>query len=137
MLLNIELLRSDIKVPVQQAKSIGYDLFSPEEFILDKHEIRKVPLGFKVQFDTSYGAFIWDRSGISLKGITTLAGVIEGSYTDEWAVVLANISEHAYQVKKGDRIAQIVFLVYNSPEVKVVDKIKVDIKRSGFGSTGV
>lgn len=90
---------------------------------------RVIRLGFKFPVD----ADIRPRSGLAAKyGVTVLntPGTIDGDYVDEWKVILMNHGEGSFRVSRGDRIAQVLFVVDPgwSSEARERD--------GGFGSTG-
>jgi dUTP pyrophosphatase len=88
--------------------------------------------------DGYYGR-IAPRSGWALKyGVDTLAGVIDSDYRGEVGVILYNTDkEIPFNIKMGDRIAQIVFEKYYTFDIEVSDEIsKTSRGDGGFGSTG-
>jgi dUTP pyrophosphatase len=78
------------------------------------------------------------RSGLAYKhGIDTLAGVIDADYRGPVGVILANLSDTDFEVKIGDRIAQLVVEKIAMPNVVVVDALEESVRGAGgFGSTG-
>jgi dUTP pyrophosphatase len=100
-------------------------------------EIKAIRTGLAFEFPPEFGALVEDRSGLALKGICTLAGVIDPGYRGELKVVLINLSKEPFHIKAGDRIAQlrIVRRVEGQfIEVESVSATERDIR--GFGSTG-
>jgi dUTP diphosphatase len=81
---------------------------------------------------------IWDKSGIALMGVHRLAGVIDAGYRGEIQVVLANLGDGPFAVKKGMKIAQM--LVQPVAAVTVIEADTLDDTargQGGFGSTGL
>lgn len=78
------------------------------------------------------------RSGLAAKhGIDTLAGVIDADYRGQVGVILANLSDTDFEIKIGDRIAQLIVEKIAMPEVVVVEKLEESVRGAGgFGSTG-
>lgn len=78
------------------------------------------------------------RSGLAVKHfIDTGAGVIDSDYRGEVKVLLFNHSEVDFEVKEGDRIAQLVIERIYTPEVVVVEELEESVRGAGgFGSTG-
>ena len=66
-----------------------------------------VSTGIAMEFPSEYGALVEDRSGLAMRGVTTLAGVIDPGYRGEIRVVLTNLGAAVVDVAPGDRIAQI------------------------------
>ena len=90
-----------------------------------------------MEFPTTHGALVEDRSGLAVRGVTTLAGVIDPGYRGEIKVVMTNLSEVAVEIKAGDRIAQLRIVRRIEAEFEEVKEI-VEAARgvNGFGSTG-
>ena len=86
----------------------------------------------------TYGR-IAPRSGLAVKnGISTGAGVVDRDYTGEVKVVLFNHSENDFEVKVGDRVAQLILeKIVEDAEVVVVESLEESARGAGgFGSTG-
>jgi dUTP pyrophosphatase len=90
-----------------------------------------------MEFPSTHGALVEDRSGLAVKGITTLAGVIDPGYRGEIRVVVTNLGATAAEVKQGDRIAQLRIVRRVEAEFVEVEELG-EAKRGagGFGSTG-
>lgn len=78
------------------------------------------------------------RSGLASKNfIDTGAGVIDADYRGQVKVLLFNHAETDYEVKEGDRIAQLVLERIYTPEVAEVEDLEESVRGAGgFGSTG-
>ena len=113
------------------------DLFSNENLIIEPKARGMVKTGFAMEFEPGYVALIWDKSGLALKrGIKTMAGVIEHTYRGEVGVVLYNTGEEPFEIKKGDKIAQMLFQPIISAETEIVEELSDTIRgEGGFGST--
>ena len=87
---------------------------------------------------STHGALIEDRSGLALRGITTLAGVIDPGYRGEIRVVVTNLGAAAVEIAAGDRIAQLRLVRRIEARFEEVEEL-ADAPRGegGFGSTGV
>jgi len=96
-----------------------------------------VPTGIAMEFPSTHGALIEDRSGLAMRGITTLAGVIDPGYRGELKIVVTNLSPAPVEIKAGERIAQlrIVRRIEASFE-EVADLAEAARGDRGFGSTG-
>ncbi len=118
----------------------GLDLHSSEDFSLSPGELRFVPLGIQTSFSVQYVGIIKERSGLAGRGISIQAGVIDSSYRGEWKVLMLNRGggvEGTWDVKKGDRVAQVIFLPCFHLLIEEVNSLS-DSKRGvkGFGSSG-
>jgi len=97
-----------------------------------------VPTGVAMEFPSTHGALVEDRSGLALKGVTTLAGVIDPGYRGEIRVVVTNLGVVAIEVKPGDRIAQLRIVRRIEAEFEEVEELAEAARGAGgFGSTGV
>jgi dUTP pyrophosphatase len=96
-----------------------------------------VPTGIAMEFPPTHGALVEDRSGLAMRGVTTLAGVIDPGYRGEIRVVMTNLNAAPVEIKAGERIAQL----------RIVERIEASFEEvaelgeaargaGGFGSTG-
>lgn len=89
------------------------------------------------QIPEGYTGFIKAKSGLNVKHGLTCTGVIDAHYTGSIAVKLYNHTSEPYQIKAGDKIAQLVILPCLLPELELVDSLEeTDRGDNGFGSTG-
>lgn len=99
-----------------------------------------VPTGLTVELPAGYGAFIFARSGLAVKSGITLAncvGVIDSDYRGEIKVGLYNISDAAFVISPGDRIAQMAILPAPQAVFEPAEELTgTDRGAGGFGSTG-
>ena len=110
-------------------------------FLLNTHIPPKglVSTGIRVAIPPSYYGRLAPRSGLALKhGIDVGAGVIDADYRGDVKVLLFNFGTEAFQVRKGDRIAQLIVEKISPDEtMTVVDALDDTVRdASGFGSTG-
>ena len=131
-------INDDAKIPFYEHKGdAGFDLYSCIDCVLEGREIKPVPTGIKLAVPKGYVGLIWDKSGISLKGIHRLAGVVDSGYRGEVKVVLANLTDEPFIIEKGMKIAQL--LIQKVEKVKIVESERLDETargEGGFGSTG-
>ena len=138
MELKVKRIHKDAKLPLYQHQGdAGLDLFSSMDYVLAPGEVKPVPSGIKVAVPEGYVGLVWDKSGVSLKGIHRLAGVIDSGYRGEVRVVLVNLGKEPFVIKKGMKIAQL--LIQSVAQVKVVEVEELEETSrgdKGFGSTG-
>jgi dUTP pyrophosphatase len=136
--LNVQILNNDAQPPKRfRPAEAGFDLATIEDINLTPGERRTCGLGFATEFPASYVAVLRDRSGLGSRGLHCLAGVIDASYRGEWKVVLLNTSSENINIKKGERIAQCLFLPVPSVDVQIVEQLPdSDRGAEGFGSSG-
>ena len=139
--INIVLLNSNAKIPSKQHDiDIGYDIYSSKEYNLIPKKVAFIETGISIQLPNGCGGFILPRSGLASKhSITSInsPGLIDPGYTGEIKIPLINHSEEIYNLKKGERFAQLVLIEVNSANFKIVEKLDESIRSDkGFGSTG-
>jgi dUTP pyrophosphatase len=96
-----------------------------------------VATGIAMEFPSTHGALVEDRSGLAVRGVTTLAGVIDPGYRGEIRVVMTNLSSLPVEIRAGDRIAQLRIVQRIEASFEEVAELG-DAARgaAGFGSTG-
>jgi dUTP pyrophosphatase len=116
---------------------LAADLFAVAGVTLDAGATMPVATGVAMEFPSTHGALVEDRSGLAVRGVTTLAGVIDPGYRGEIKVVMTNLSVAAVEIKAGDRIAQLRIVRRIEAEFEEVSEL-VEAARgaAGFGSTG-
>ncbi len=143
--LKIKKINSNAVIPTRATKgSAGLDLYAciDTDIIIYPQKLAIIPTGISIQLESSnYAAFIYARSGLGIKHGICLSngvGVVDSDYTGEICVGLCNVSDREYTVKSGDRVAQMVIMPIDIPELVEVEEIE-ETKRGakGFGSTGV
>jgi len=123
--------------------SAGMDLRASLEspIIIKPFQRLVVKTGLYISLQGGYEAQIRPRSGLALKkGITVInsPGTIDADYRGEIGVILINLSDSDFEIKSGDRIAQMVIAKHETISWKVVDKLDDSVRGDkGFGSTGV
>src|SRR5258707_5231955 len=86
---------------------LAADLFAVAGVTLEAGATAAVATGVAMEFPSSHGALVEDRSGLAVRGVTTLAGVIDPGYRGGVKGVMTNLSAVPGEVKEGDRIAQL------------------------------
>lgn len=121
------------------AGAAGYDLASCEDTEVPARGRAVVKTGLQIACPPGTYARVAPRSGLAVKHfIDTGAGVVDEDYRGEVGVVLFNHGDTAFQVKRGDRVAQLILERIATPEVLEVESLD-DTQRGagGYGSTGV
>lgn len=147
MKLKVKLLNDDAQIPTRSnATDAGYDLYASEDKVIIKGLVTTVHTGIAIAVpptdyegdDIRCYARVAPRSGLAIKhGIDTFAGVVDQGYTGEVIVALFNTGIDEYQVKKGDRIAQLIITPILTPPIEVVDELEATERGDGgFGSSG-
>lgn len=138
-------LDPDLAIPAYAtAGDAGADLVAAEAVTLAPGGGRAlVPTGMAIAIPGGYAGFIQPRSGLAYKhGVTCLntPGLIDSGYRGELKVLLVNTDPtEAFDIERGDRIAQLVIQRVEQADFTEVDELPADSDRGegGFGSTGV
>lgn len=120
----------------------GYDLRSNTSMVLAPGTRAVVPTGLYLEMPETMYAQVASRSGLAVKNwISAEAGVIDCSYRGEVGVVLHNYHPSmSFNIEKGDRIAQLLFLPVLHPTLVVKNREEHSSSlrnENGFGSSGV
>jgi len=122
------------------AHAAGMDVVAAEDVTLAPGARHAVATGFAIAIPEGYEVQVRPRSGLALKnGITCLntPGTIDADYRGEVKVILANLGQEAFEVKRGERIAQLVPAAVRRAAFAEVDELDETARGSGgFGSTG-
>jgi dUTP pyrophosphatase len=116
---------------------LAADLYASAPHTVAPGKTAAVPTGLALEFPEGYGALIEDRSGLAVRGLTTLAGVIDPGYRGEIRVVLTNLGPTPIHIATGDRIAQLrIVQRLEATFEEVLTLVETDRNTGGFGSTG-
>ena len=124
--------------------SAGMDLRAAvaafEPVVLAPGERKLIPTGLKIALEPGYEAQVRPRSGLALKhGVTCLnsPGTIDSDYRGEVGVILINHGQVAFEIRRGERIAQMVIAPYAQAVMAEVEALDETARGAGgFGSTG-
>ncbi|XP_003969884.2 deoxyuridine 5'-triphosphate nucleotidohydrolase, mitochondrial isoform X2 [Takifugu rubripes] len=120
------------------AKAAGYDLYSAYDYTIDP--LDKAIVKTDIQIAVPHGCYgrVAPRSGLAAKYFIDVgAGVVDEDYRGNVGVVLFNFGKETFEVKKGDRIAQLVCEKICYPELLEQTTLDETARGAGgFGSTG-
>ena len=122
----------------------GMDLCATRDVTLRPGESAMVGSGIAIQLPRGFAGFVHARSGLGSKGLVIKhsTGVIDSGYRDEIKLVLFNnnpiTSDHTFNIKKGDRVAQLVIQHVACATMVEVDSLEeTERGTGGFGSSGI
>jgi len=122
------------------AGAAGLDVVAAESLTLEPGARHAVATGFALAIPEGFEVQVRPRSGLALKnGITCLntPGTIDCDYRGEVKVILANLGQDPFEVRRGERIAQLVPAPVQRAALREVDDLdSTDRGAGGFGSTG-
>ena len=131
----------DLPLPARATpQAAGYDIRSAIEVVLNPGEIRLISTGLIMELPEGMECQVRPRSGLALKyGITlpNSPGTIDPDYRGEVKIIIQNLGSEQVTLIRGERGAQLVFSLFESPEVSEVKELSsTDRGEDGFGSTG-
>lgn len=142
MKVKIKKLDPSVELPkYQTTESACFDLASNEDAIIQPKEIKLLGTGLVIEAPHEHFLLIAPRSSLPLKkglSIPQSIGIVDRDYSgpeDEIKLQVYNFTEKPVGVKKGERLAQGLFLKRDQVELDEVREIRMT-SRGGFGSTG-
>jgi dUTP pyrophosphatase len=133
----------DVPLPQKMsAQASGYDIYAAvaEPVTLEPGKRALIPTGFAISMPPELEAQIRPRSGLALKhGITVLnsPGTIDADYRGEVKVLLINLGQEPFIIRRNERIAQMVFQTVPAVRLEeVVELTETERGSGGFGHTG-
>lgn len=120
----------------------GIDLRSTIDCVIQPFERVLIPTGVSFAIPEGYAGFVVPRSGLAVNhgiSIVNAPGLIDSGYRGEIKVILINMdSNKPFEIKTGDRIAQLVFTPYAHALLKQLPRLDITERgEKGFGSSGV
>ena len=138
--LETKFIHSDAKLPYRKRDTdAGYDIHAVENVVLKPHSVTTVHTGIQISAPEGFYYTIEGRSSLFKAGINPHRGIIDATYTGEVVVALVSMSDEPYEVKIGDRIAQIVLHKYYDADFALVAEFSAQYDQrgtDGFGSSG-
>jgi dUTP pyrophosphatase len=138
--IKVKKINADLPIPAYQTEgSSGLDLHASDDCLLASGDFEMVPTGIALEIPYGYEGEIRARSGLAAKfgiGVLNSPGTIDSDYRGEIKVILFNFGKKDFEIKKGDRIAQLII-----SKVERIDLVEVEDLEStkredgGFGST--
>lgn len=123
--------------------SAGMDLYAAvtEPIMIKPGEIKLVPTGISISIENGYEAQVRPRSGLALKhgiSLVNTPGTIDSDYRGEINLIMVNFGNSEFEIKRGERVAQMVINKIEVPSIVEVEELN-DTERGigGFGSTGL
>lgn len=126
----------------QTEHAAGLDLLAAvgEPMTIGPGEVAAVPTGLRLEIPPGYEGQVRPRSGLALRhgiGIPNSPGTIDADYRGEVRVLLVNLGREPFTVRRGERIAQLVFAPVTRASLTVAPEL-TETRRGdgGFGHTG-
>ena len=141
----VQILRLDKNLPLPEYArpgDAGMDVYSTIDCSLAPGARAVIPTGIAIALPEGYVCLVHPRSGLAAKNgisIVNTPGTIDSGYRGEIKVILINTDQHeTFEIKRGDRIAQLVFQKFESARFYEVENLPESQRGAGgFGSTGL
>jgi dUTP pyrophosphatase len=119
----------------------GLDLHALDAHVLEPGERARVRTGIAVEIPAGHAGLVLPRSGLAARhgiALVNAPGLIDAGYRGEIRVLLLNTDpQEAFEVSQGDRIAQLVLVRVEAPEIEELEELATSERGAGgFGSTG-
>lgn len=115
----------------------GLDLYAMDGAVIFRDGSHIFDTGVHVAIPEGYVGFLKSKSGLNINSGLQSAGVIDSGYTGSIRVKLYNHGHEMVQIKRGQKISQLVILPIVTPEIKLVDEMgETERGNNGFGSSG-
>ncbi len=138
--IKVKKLNEHLPLPAYQTEgSSGLDLYASENCFLASGDFKMISTGIAIEIPFEYEGQVRARSGLASKlgiGVLNSPGTIDSDYRGEIKVILFNFGKKDFEIKKGDRIAQLIISKVEKIDLVEVEDLK-NTKREdgGFGST--
>ena len=141
----VQILRLDKNLPLPEYArpgDAGMDVYSTIDCSLAPGARAVIPTGIAIALPEGYVCLVHPRSGLAAKNgisIVNTPGTIDSGYRGEIKVILINTDQsETFEIKRGDRIAQLVFQKFESARFYEVENLPESQRGAGgFGSTGL
>ena len=137
---NEKLRALGIEFKAPRAGDAGYDLYAIAACSIEPGQRALVDTGLHLEIPPGFVGLVKDRSSVAVAGIHTLAGVIDSAYRGELKILVVNLDDSVYQVREGQKIAQLLLVPARTEAVELVDSLDAlassERGAGGFGSTG-
>jgi dUTP pyrophosphatase len=111
------------------------------DFEVGPGERTQIPTGLIIELPTGWEGQVRPRSGLAMRhGVTLLntPGTIDSDYRGEIKVILINLGQEVFRVRRGERVAQVIVAPVSQVVLREADSLAAtDRGKGGFGSTGV
>lgn len=115
----------------------GYDLFSREDAVIYQNSSGVFDTGVHIAIPANHCGLLVSKSGLNIRQNVQSDGLIDAGYTGSICVKLYNHGGKAVEIRKGQKISQLVLLPIITPELEEVDCLEESERgNGGFGSTG-
>jgi len=134
----VKKLHPDAKLPTQAYKGdAGWDLYALHDAQVIMGHVTEVKLGVAFEIPYGYQMHIHTRSSFGKRGLKCHLGVVDAGYRGELTIWITSVKPIWYDIKKGDKIAQVIFSPVLNINIVETDKLNPSERgEKGYGSSG-
>ncbi len=139
MIIKAKKLYPDAILPqMMKAGDAAMDFYSHKDYSLNPGEKIIIETGVAIAIPKGYWGNVRDRSGLAAKhSLHTMGGVFDSNYRGEVQIVMINLSQEIYNIKKGDRICQMIIEKHEDIEIEEVEELdQTNRGENRFASSG-
>lgn len=139
MIIKAKKLYPDAILPqMMKAGDAAMDFYSRKDYSLNPGEKIIIETGVAIAIPKGYWGNVRDRSGLAAKhSLHTMGGVFDSNYRGEVQIVMINLSQEIYNIKKGDRICQMIIEKHEDIEIEEVEELdQTNRGENRFASSG-
>ena len=116
----------------------GFDIYSPTDNFILRGTIKQIKLNIAIEIEQDEVAIMSERSGMAIKnGVTSVGNIVDSGYRGIISIMLFNTSNKDLEIKKGDKIGQIVVCKLGERKVEVVEELTPSERgEKAHGSSG-
>lgn len=144
--------RPDKKMPAyynkREGKDAGYDIYAAKDIWFLPFQTKKIPTNSQIHIPKGHFGCVTSRSGHAERGWLTHPGTIDHGYCGIISAIQTNVSILPRRIKKGERIAQMIFVPFENPRLQELEKeedyrvivsqlSRSDRKDQGYNSSGI
>lgn len=131
------MLDEGAKVTRAHEHDAGLDLYSREDAVIFRHGSHTFDTGVHMAIEPGYAGLLVSKSGLNRFKNAQSEGLVDAGYNGSIHVTLYNHGSGMLQIKKGQKISQIVLIPVVTPEIEFVDSLEeTERGNGGFGSSG-
>lgn len=132
------LTQSDAVLPTKAtSEAAGYDLYAVKDCEIPPQKMQTIPIGVCIEIPKGFCGKICDRSSLAIQQIITLGGIIDSDYRGELIVILHNLSNKTFTVKKHEKVAQLVCFPHIDCKIRKTTELSpTERGTKAFGSSG-
>lgn len=136
--INVKRVSQEAVLPTRaHPDDAGMDLYSLEDVLLEPGQGKVTKTGIALALPEGYVGLVADRSSMAKRGVKTAGGIIDAGYRGEIHIVLWNIGNEPVQLKRHERIAQLLIIPIATPAIVEVQELDQTARgEKGFGSSG-